>query len=1056
MTEIKYSAKELSDRLGLFSPTEQQRLVIESSLAPALVVAGAGSGKTETMATRVVWLIANQLVKPGEILGLTFTRKAAASLASRIRGHVARLERDGTLDTREEDALDQARVSTYDSFASAIFRDSALRLGREPDGELIGSAAAWQIARGVAIASRNPMLKTLDKSLEAVTQAILNFSDELDVNAVDSAAIEQFSKEFESLRGIPNGGTGEYPEAIQIIDLVSTLPLLSELSRDYAIAKLRRNALQFADQSRLALEAVERFSKVRDELRSRYKVVLLDEYQDTSVLQARLLSKIFAGSAVMAVGDPNQSIYGWRGASADNLEAFGATFSGGADLQTFNLSTSWRNGVRILEAANTVMKPLVEMAKVPIETLKPKEEASEHPIDVKFEETIFEEAESVARWLKEHLVPNQKGALPSAAILFRTRTTQSMFVSALREAGIEYHVLGITGLLDEPEVADLVCALRVVGDANAGSELIRLLAGSKYRIAARDLKALANLAGWLFKRDHAQKELGETVRSSFRNSVAEDENGSIIEALDFISRTKSDHSQFKAFSELGLARLREAGKLFSRLRERSSIDILDFVSLTIQELGLDIEMVANDDREAGSAAIGQFYEALVGFRSTDRNGDLNSFLKWIEHAARTDDLKPRSEPAVPGAVQLLTIHGAKGLEWDLVVVPRMVKEELPKKPRDSSGWVSFGRLPYEFRRDKASLPVFNWRGASSRKELFARFKSFKDDFSQSYALEERRLAYVAITRAKEHLLLTGSFWSSQKHARVPSEFLLELQGADPTLKIPLQPQSSEKPVQLSVAEISWPLDPLGGRRKKVEAAAEMVRAALPILTGEIGEEIKLLIQEANEFRNQNRVLELPYRIPASRFKDFLLEPGKVAENLIRPMPQRPYKATQLGTLFHQWVEHRSGFISKPEELDSIGDFLDDDSQSEISLQSLQANFERSEWASLKPIEVEREIQFPFDGQQIICKLDAVYFRGGRYQIVDWKTGKAPTEESEIRARKIQLALYRIAFSAWRGIPVDQIDAVLFYVAQSKTIALQVEDDEQALLAEWRSAFVDLT
>ena len=176
------------------------------------------------------------------------------------------------------------------------------------------------------------------------------------------------------------------------------------------------------------------------------------------------------------------------------------------------------------------------------------------------------------------------------------------------------------------------------------------------------------------------------------------------------------------------------------------------------------------------------------------------------------------------------------------------------------------------------------------------------------------------------------------------------------------------------------------------------------------------------------------------------------------MPERPYRATRLGTLFHSWVEARSGLTGRAEELDAASTELDvDDAPASIAvdaaeqLAELQATFERSQWGSRAPIEVEREIHLILDGQIIVCKIDAVYFDGSRYQVVDWKTGKAPKSAADLEAKQLQLALYRLAYSRWKGVELALIDAVFYYVADDAVIEPERIFDEAELVALWRSS-----
>ena len=1038
------SADDIAAALGRPGPTDQQREVIQSPLEPALVVAGAGSGKTETMANRVLWLLANGLVQPSEILGLTFTRKAAGELGARIRERIAELGRAGLL-AADFDEFDPPVVATYNSFSNRIYRDNAILLGRESDGAVLGEASSWQLARSTVIASTDERLPALDKNIDAVTRAVLALAHGLEENLADPAEVARYALRFAALEDLPPGGRGAYEDAAALARTVGALPVLLDLAQEFARAKARRGFVEYSDQVALALRIVREVPRVADELRTQHRVILLDEYQDTSVSQTWLLAELFAGGAVMAVGDPNQSIYGWRGASASNLEGFGRQFGGD---RYFSLTRSWRNGHDILAVANGIVEPFMTAGRV--RALEAGPSASAFPVDVVYEETLPDEAEAAALWLKAHL----RGAETTAAMLFRARKTQGVFIEALRRHGIPYHVLGIGGLMAEPEVADLVSALTVVNDPTAGAELVRLLAGSRWRIGAKDLFVLGRLASWLRDRDYAQQPIDSEVRERMRASVAEGEGGSIVDALDFLATAREGHSALERFSPVGLARLREAGRTFARLRSRVGLDLLDFVTVVEQELMLDIEVAANETRSLGQATMEAFFDALSGYLTVDDSASLGGFLGWLREAEWRDGLAPRPEDPEPGTVQLLTIHGAKGLEWDVVVVPRLVDGELPGAPVEgSNGWLSFGQLPWRFRGDSADLPEFAWEGAATRKELLDEQKVFKSRVRERHDLEERRLAYVAVTRARHSLLLSGSFWATQASPRRPSAFLRELEASRVIGPLPVASEHADNPLGEDVALFSWPMDPLGGRRAVVERAAELVASASPGNAGDWEQQLDLLLEERRRRIGATEVVELPTRVPASRFKDFVEQPAKVAESLRRPMPERPYRATRLGTLFHSWVEQRYGVHGTAEELDALStelDGLDDAELQPEGLAELQRTFEASEFARLKPEEVEIEIHLVLDGEVIVCKLDAVFLIDGRYRIVDWKTGKAPKDADDLEAKQFQLALYRLAFAEWKGIDPDQIDAVFYYVTDDTIIRPDHIYGRDELVERWRA------
>jgi DNA helicase-2/ATP-dependent DNA helicase PcrA len=209
-------------------------------------------------------------------------------------------------------------------------------------------------------------------------------------------------------------------------------------------------------------------------------------------------------------------------------------------------------------------------------------------------------------------------------------------------------------------------------------------------------------------------------------------------------------------------------------------------------------------------------------------------------------------------------------------------------------------------------------------------------------------------------------------------------------------------------------------------------------------------------------------VPASRFKDYVDDPGAVAEQLRRPMPQRPYRATRIGTLFHSWVEHRSTGEGDAAAIDDdwltpTGEHVSGASAEFIAdatterLRALQATFEASEWGGRKPIAVELELHLPIDEHVFICKLDAVYdvepgtelaARGIRYQVVDWKTGKAPRDDRDLELKQTQLALYRLAYAKWAGVDAETIDAVFYFVEDDRVIRPDALYDEAALRRSW--------
>jgi len=1025
------SAADISAALGLPEPTAEQTAVIEAAPSGAArVIAGAGSGKTETMALRVLWLVANDYVPPDAVLGLTFTRKAAGELAGRIHSRLRALHEAGLAPTTDE--FHTPSVSTYNSFAASLYRDHAVLLGRDPDARVLSEASAWALATRVVSQSTLPELGHWDITVPTLVRTVRTLGSRLQENRVHPDDMDSFAQEFGRLVDLPPGGPGAYKQVQEWVERVSSLTTLRALVEEFQEAKRLRGVLEFSDQIALALEIVERFPHVSDQVRERHQVVLLDEYQDTSVAQTTLLTALFGGHPVMAVGDPHQAIYGWRGASSSNLSDFVTSF--GDSIATYSLSTSWRNGSRILDAANIIARPLRELPGPEVHTLTPSPRASEHSLEVVFEQSVREEAQAVATWLADRL--GEASTPPSAAIIVRARAHQGAFVEALSEHGVPVHVLGIGGLLDDPAITDIVCTLRVLAHTSAESELIRLLAGARWRVGVADLHALAGTVRWLQGRDQHGVALPDDVTARLRASVSSHDAPGLVDALRFMAQAPADHSQWRHYSDAAPERLRDAWETLNTLSRLQVGDVDALVAAIETHLGLDVEVAANPVRVGSRAAREAFHDALHTYSAVAEESSVQGFVQWLEDAERRDNLTPRAEPPEQGCVQVLTIHGAKGLEWDLVVIPRLVQDEFPAKPRDTQAWLGRGELPYEFRGDRGSLPVLGWRSATTRKELVDRHHEFVEDVKKHRGAEERRLMYVAITRARHRVLLSGSFWAHQVTPRPPSVFLRELEEEGLLEALPTHPQSETPPETEEHEDRVWPGDPLGSRRESVERAAQAVRDALQQTPSEPQTpEARLLLtaRERAQASSGSGQVRIPRRIPASSLERWYLDPEAQRHALRRPLPQKPYRQALRGTLFHTYVEEH--FAHKP--LYPLGGIEEELESDTLGLEDWVAAFEASPFATMSPLAIEQELHLPLAGHLVVCKIDAVFPGDTGPHIVDWKTGAMPSDDADIRAKALQLAAYRAAWSQWSGEPEDTITASFWYAESSTLLTPEV-------------------
>ncbi|WP_375499682.1 UvrD-helicase domain-containing protein [uncultured Jatrophihabitans sp.] len=1073
-------ATELAERLGLHPPTPEQAAVIESELAPSVVIAGAGSGKTETMAARVVWLVANRVVSPDAVLGLTFTRKAAAELGRRIRRRLAQwrgvVERDQPDDVEYLTLLRAAEptVSTYAAYAGRLVGEHALRLGAEPDARLMTQAAAWQLADQVM---RNHPGELPDGigALSSVVRYLLQMSGQFADHLVDVDGVDAFCAELEAfVDGLP----GKRNKTGEVADLVRSLAhrrALLPLVRAFSVAKAGRSAMDFGDQMSLAARLAP-LEEVRSVERARFGAVLLDEYQDTGHAQIEMLHGLFGdGHPVTAVGDPFQSIYGWRGASAGNIGAFAHTFTraGGARATVYPLATSFRNDRIVLGAANAVADPLRTVSRAGTVTpLRPGPTAADGQLRVAFTETHAAEATWLAGRMSEAW-----SELPevgrTAAVLVRRRSQIPIIADALRAEGLPVEVVGLGGLLTTPEVSDVVATLRVLAGFTAGSSLARLLTGARWRIGPYDLAALHRRARRLSRNDlPVPIAVVEDAAGTPGPAGAEDEPVSLIEALD-------DLGPEQHYSTEGYRRLSAFSTELHRLRRRVGYSLPELIAEVERVSGVDIEVLARPDHAVvGRVHLDRFLDEAVRFVNDAGDAStatLSAFLAFLDAAEDEENgLEAGEVEVATERVQILTVHGAKGLEWDIVSVPGLDQDVFPAQPKTLNWARARQQIPVALRGDAGDLPALTLAEVADTGDLKRVLIQHDADLKRRHDEEERRLAYVALTRARHVLLASGYvFDDAGAKARKPSDFLLALRDfAEPDEWF--EPADDAiNPVTGQAAVAGWPIDPLAprdptrpSRRADVEWGAALVAAARadhsaqpeqlllgePITRAEVWRrDVEVLLAERARLAGADAfAVELPDQLSVSQLVELQRDPSALARALRRPLPRPPAPWARRGTAFHTWLEQRwkSQTLLDIDELPGAADEDADDAD----FDELRAAFERSDFAARTPADVEVPFEMTVAGRVIRGRMDAVFGDAADgWLVVDWKTGTRPTGTAA-QAAAVQLAAYRLAWARLNGISdvdLGTVRAAFHYVRSNETVepaALLDADGLRALVA----------
>ena len=1089
------TAAALSEALQLPAPTDEQTAVIEAPLAPALVIAGAGSGKTETMAARVLFLVANSLVRPEQILGLTFTRKAATGLAIRIRRRLRALAASGLVG-RDAVLGGDAEVSTYHAFGGRLISEFGPLAGIEPTSKVLSATGSWQLARRV-VGRWDGDLDT-DLGPDTVTERLLDMAGSLADHLTDAgvlaAEIESVLAELRSAppspgqRGAIHSGLAGPLKRLQ--DRAWILPLVEAFTE----AKRSAGVVDFADQMQLAAALVARHPHIGAALRDRYRVVLLDEYQDTGHAQRVILREVFAqtpngpaGHPVTAVGDPVQSIYSWRGASASNLPRFPTDFPSatGVPAATLTLSVSFRNGSSVLDIANRLSEE-VRRAPVAVRRLRPRPGAAAGEVRYGLFSTAVDEETWVARQIADRWAAADPDGddPPTTAVLLRRRRDMEPMAAALRAVGLPVEVVGLGGLLNEPEVADLLALLRVLVDPTAGTASLRLLTGARWQLGMADLAALSARSAALTPRTPAGE--GEPVigRAAVQQALAGARSGEDVDAASLVDAI-SDPGPALHYSADGFRRLERLSAELTRLRSRLTLPLPDLLAELERVTGLDIEVrIASP---AGRAHLDAFADVVSEFAASG-GGPIELVDYLLTAAEREDGLAPGEVIAAAGRVQILTVHAAKGLEWQLVAVPHLSETVFPGS-RGSTWLGDAAQLPPGVRGDRDDLPQLRLPAGGDQKDMVTALAAHTADLKAAQAVEERRLLYVAVTRAEHAVLLSGHHWGrtgSKPHG--PSQFLLEIREAaagwcvaDEWAPGPLDGEVN--PLTAEPRRVQWPVDPLGTRRDAVQRGAALVERAVAALSAAepssrdssapapsapapsvvdssvVGSaagdastsedvtvdaseltdphgwarDVAALLAERRSMRRRAMEVELPPNMSATALTELADDPVTLARRIRRPVPQAPTPLARRGTAFHAWLE-RFFTTSALLEVGDLPGANDSAMEPDPELEELKATFLRSAWSKRMPFEIELPFAMTIGGQPVRGRVDAVFRDDdGGCTVVDWKTGHPPGRDRR-RAVTVQLAVYRLAVAEMFGLAPAKVRAVFVYVQAGETFA----------------------
>ena len=1019
--------------MGGRPPTEEQWAAISWPLEPYVLVAGAGSGKTSVMAARVVYLALvatgrlqadHSGVLPGNVLCLTFTNKATENLQHRVRHALADLE----LAEGEE-----PEITNYHGFAAQLLDRHGMLAGIEPDQRVLSPA------QRIELCSRVMDLMTFEHVLterqEGVIDNILMLDDQAANHRRTPEEIIAFNEQrLEQLR--EHRSDKAYQAALERIELARGAGIFRQLKRDLG-------AIDFGDQISLALQVVEQHPEVSAEYRQRFGAVLLDEYQDTDVAQAKLIAGVFGGGhPITAVGDPDQNIYAWRGASLFNLLDFPERFprSDGFPAVQLPLYTNFRSGAWILEAADTIISALpVHLRPDKDKHLIPWDENGVGEVHVARISDEWKEAEWIADRILELHTDGAKWS--DVAVLCRSSRLFFSLQQAFTEHEIPVEILGLAGLLRLPEIVEVLAYARAVSDPFASVALARILLGPRYRVGYKDLARVAALA----------------KQTSYAMRLAEGEEG---EATPFLFAEALEHLEdVEGLSDEAGERLEEFRAELVDLRVEARKPVGEFLGEIVRRTGILAELDAHTDPVAASAAkrnLAAFMDQVHAFEPVEGELTLRAFLEYVDTVERLD--KQEWSPVQPSgedSVKVMTIHAAKGLEFDNVFVPGMAKGLLPSNRIQHNPAERGKSMDFELRGDAAILPTFD--GVLSH---------FKADLQAQEEYEERRTCYVALTRARRRLFCTGAHWYGENiKAKEGGKFLKELADwVHETRHATFDPGADideETNPLLGYRERfvkDWPeqarpndadtLFPDGWRR--AAAAAADAGSVQPTLLEPLNAEERELFEELAAERRHHAGFLLEREEPgegATALRRSTLSttslvtytkcPKRFYWSTVQPLPRFPGAPARIGTDIHRWIERTSSGQTSLLEPDVVPDMTDEELAGEPGLtERLRQHYLSSRFAERTPLLVERAFLLRLERFAINGRIDAIFGDGveGPWEIVDWKTGRS-------RDDPLQLDLYGLACVEIWGKRPDEVTLTYLYLASGEEVSHVMEDPE---------------
>ena len=978
--------------------SEEQEAVVEYPLRPLRVSAGAGTGKTTTVSYRIARLVEREGIAPEQVLGLTFTNKAAQELSHRVKQVLS----------RRGDPLREVQVNTYHGFCSQIVTEFGALLGIERHLSIIGPAQTRQLVKQVIRETSLPGLDNTDSF--HLPGTIIRFSSSLADHLVDprmigatmpAPAVPDLARADFRLKR-------DFDDYRRLVAVLGKRPGMAEAARRYQEHKLRLGVVDYGDLISQAHRILTAEPEIARRIRGRYRAAVADEYQDTNAAQRVILQVLFGeGFPLTVVGDSDQTLYEWRGASLANFENFPEHFPRGEAMpsETLHLTLNRRSGRQVIHLANRVKENIgsdtPQLQALP-DALPGRVTARWHP-------DFIDEA----TWIAEQLMERHRQGRQwrEMAVLFRKTKDMAGVYQQLVAHDIPAEVANLGGLLTVPEVVEVHAWLRMVGRFDDREAAARILGGSRYRLGLGDIR---HLSKWAYRRSDGP------VRS-------------LLDSLedDRFWRDLPDrlHEPFRGFH----------GEYRHLLAACQGIPAGDACRIILKKTRAwaDVESIPDNTRLTVRLNLYRFLDLAESWSPLEGPSTVEGFLDFLdalleEPSEEVDAARVSDE----NSVTMVTVHKAKGLEWPVVFVPAVYRSNFPSQ--------AVGGFDNPYR--KAETVPWDWRidppdhvaitPSMEAAALTGLLKEQQDAVRAAHRSQEWRIAYVAATRAKEELLVSGAHWYGYP---------------EPTLRPRLPHQSDFFKVAWMAARREPPVNadealqqeyPDGPRPASFASPQQSAFAPDPVF-GEGGwaQGVRHAIEnpESPAHIARERGVEDEYRSTLEEFTGMLFRlpdpdptpapelvptsatdlvtyaqcPKKYFWTRVEPLPRRYSYVTRRGTRIHRQIElHHQGKVPLLEPDSEEPDLTGDDRP--VGSSTGRGPFEvfvESRFSDMQTQWLEKAFNLRL-GRNLLVRgrIDAVYRRSSdHWEIVDFKSGQPPSEDPH-STRLAQMQVYALAVS----------------------------------------------